>query len=337
NFYSVLKDADPYLKFCFLTGVSKFAKVSIFSGLNNLKDITLLPAYATICGYTQEELENTFADRIKDVDLDKVKLWYNGYSWHGERVYNPFDVLLFLDSKFFRPYWFETGTPTFLIKLILEEKFNLARLEHLEVGDELLESFDVGVMYPETILFQTGYLTLRDVKMRGTRLKYLLSYPNLEVKISFNNFLLNFFNRSLSKKEEYYDSIYDLLEAGRPEGLEGVFKSIFSGIPHDWFRKNNLEEYEGFYASVFYAYFCGLGVDVRVEDVTNQGRLDMAVLFEDRCYLFEFKVVDKSTGSALSQLKEKKYWEKYQDRYKEIYLIGIEFGKRERNILDFRV
>ena len=121
NFYSVLKDADPYLKFCFLTGVTKFSKVSIFSGLNNLEDITISPDYATICGYTQEEFERTFADRLEGVDLQEVRRWYNGYSWLGEPVYNPFDILLFLRSYEFRPYWFETGIPTFLIKLLTEK------------------------------------------------------------------------------------------------------------------------------------------------------------------------------------------------------------------------
>ncbi|NPA49884.1 MAG: AAA family ATPase, partial [Thermodesulfobacteria bacterium] len=130
NFYSVLKDADPYLKSCFLTGVTK---VSLFSGLNNLKDITIHPGYATICGYTQSEFERVFADRLEGLDLEEVKRWYNGYSWLGEPVYNPFDILLFLDLREFRPYWFETGTPTFLIKLLVEKKYFIPELEDLEV------------------------------------------------------------------------------------------------------------------------------------------------------------------------------------------------------------
>jgi hypothetical protein len=123
NFYAVLKDADPYLKFVFITGVSKFSKVSLFSGLNNLNDITLHPEYATICGYTQKELEKVFTERLSKVDLEEIARWYNGYSWLGERVYNPFDILLYLDSKIFRPYWFETASPSFLIKLFQEKKY----------------------------------------------------------------------------------------------------------------------------------------------------------------------------------------------------------------------
>ncbi len=338
NFYSVLKDADPYLKFCFLTGVTKFSKVSIFSGLNNLEDITILPDYATICGYTQEEFENTFADRLEGVDLSEVRRWYNGYSWLGDPVYNPFDILLFLRNYEFRPYWFETGTPTFLIKLLLERKFLVPELEEVEVGEALLESFDIETIELETVLFQTGYLTIKELRKRGPRRRYLLGYPNLEVKMSFTDAVLNFLSERLSAKECLIDRLYDALEAEDFEALRGIFYGFFAGIPHDWYRKTELAGYEGFYASIFYCYFAALGLDVRVEEATNQGRLDMAVTFEGRCYLFEFKVVeDKAEGKALLQLKEKRYWEKYQGKCKKIWLIGVEFSKRERNIVSFEV
>ncbi len=274
NFYSVLKDADPYLKFCFLTGVTKFSKVSIFSGLNNLKDITLDPGYATICGYTQEEFEEVFRERLEEVDLEEVARWYNGYSFLGEPVYNPFDILLFLDLKDFRPFWFETGTPSFLIKLLLERKFFIPELENLEVGEALLESFDVDTIEIETLLFQTGYLTIKRFKKIGLRRRYVLSYPNLEVKMSFNDALLNYLSERLSLKERLIERLYDVLWGGDLGRMEEVFRGIFAGIPYDWFRRNNLEEYEGFYASVFYAYFSALGLDVRVEDAGSFGRLD---------------------------------------------------------------
>ncbi len=338
DFYSVLKDADPYLNFCFLTGVTKFSKVSIFSGLNNLKDITIHPGYATICGYTQEEFENTFADRLEGIDLSEVRRWYNGYSWLGEPVYNPFDILLFLDAKEFRPYWFETGTPTFLIKLLLERRFFVPELEAVEVGEALLESFDIETIELETVLFQTGYLTIKELRKRGPRRRYLLGYPNLEVKMSFTDAVLNFLSERLSAKERLIDRLYDTLEAEDFEALRDIFYGFFAGIPHDWYRKTELAGYEGFYASIFYCYFAALGLDVRVEEATNQGRLDMAVTFDGRCYLFEFKVVeDEATGDSLKQLKEKRYWEKYQGKCKKIWLIGVEFSKRERNIVSFEV
>ena len=337
NFYAVLKDADPYLKFVFITGVSKFSKVSLFSGLNNLEDITLSPSYATICGYTQEELETVFADRLEGVDLAEVRRWYNGYNFLGEPLYNPFDILLFLRDKLFRPYWFETGTPSFLIKLILDRMLPIPTLENLEVGDEILESFDVDRIYPETLLFQTGYLTIKEVRQRRAILKYLLGWPNLEVKVSFNNYLLNTFLEPYRKEKEL-DKVYEALEKNDLLALKEAFYSFFASIPHDWYRKSEIQNYEGFYASVFYAYFAALGVDVSVEDVTNHGRLDMAVLFDNRCYLFEFKVVElEPEGKALEQLKIKKCHEKYLSQCQELYLIGVEFSKEKRNIVGFEV
>ncbi len=335
NFYSVLKDADPYLKFVFITGVTKFSKVSLFSGLNNLEDITISPAFATICGYTQKEFETVFADRLEGVDLDEVRRWYNGYSWLGEPVYNPFDILLFLREKIFRPYWFETGTPSFLIKLILEKRLCVPTFENFELGDEIIESFDVDRIYPESLLFQTGYLTIKEVKKRRVMLKYCLGWPNLEVKVSFNNYLLNTFI-DLIEKEKNLDRVYEALEKNDLEGLREAFQAFFASIPHDWYRKTELHRYEGFYASIFYAYFAALGLEVKVEDATSHGRLDMAVKFNGRCYLFEFKVVEfEGKGRALEQLKTRHYHEKYAARCEEIYFIGVEFSYRERNIVGF--
>ncbi|AEH44599.1 AAA-ATPase [Thermodesulfatator indicus DSM 15286] len=337
NFYSVLKDADPYLKFVFITGVTKFSKVSLFSGLNNLEDITISPSFATICGYTQSEFEKTFADRLEGVDLDEVRRWYNGYSWLGEPVYNPFDILLFLKEKIFRPYWFETGTPTFLIKLLFEKRYCLPDLENLEAGEELIESFEVENIKLETLLFQTGYLTIAEkIELLPGEAVYKLKYPNIEVKKALADHVLNYIFEDISTKTHNKTKLARILISGDVPLLLEVFKAIFAGIPHDWYRKTELHRYEGFYASVFYAYFAALGLDVRVEDSTSKGRLDMAVRFEDRCYLFEFKVVEiEPEGRALEQLKAKKYHEKYLTGCGKIYLIGIEFSQKERNIVGF--
>jgi hypothetical protein len=160
NFYSVLKAQGAHLRFVMLTGVSKFSKVSIFSGLNNLEDITLDPRFGTLCGYTQQELETTFHDHLKTVDLAALKKWYNGYNFLSEPVYNPFDVLLFLRNHSFKPYWFETGTPTFLIRMIRENKIPAESIEGLKISHHFLGSFDVDNINPQPLLFQTGYLTI---------------------------------------------------------------------------------------------------------------------------------------------------------------------------------
>ncbi|MFP3253477.1 MAG: AAA family ATPase, partial [Hydrogenobaculum sp.] len=270
DFYSVLKGMDPYLKLVFLTGVSRFSKVSIFSGLNQLNDITIDPSFATVCGYTQSELESVFEDRLKDFDKDKIKQWYNGYSWLGESVYNPFDILLLFDKKMFKPYWFETGTPTFLIKMFMKNRYYIPELENLEVGEEILSNLDVDNIFPENLLFQAGYLTIKEfMEEYGT---YILSYPNLEVRKSFNSsFLIYVFKEpvSVSKTET---NIKKAILTKNIDKLKDVIYTFFASIPHDWYRKNDIASYEGFYASIVYALFNGAGLNVIAEDNTNKGQ-----------------------------------------------------------------
>ncbi|MCL5054649.1 MAG: ATP-binding protein [Firmicutes bacterium] len=336
NLYSVIKDSDEYLKFAFLTGVSKFSKVSIFSGLNNLIDITLDESFATICGYTEKELVETFQDRLEGVNLEEVRSWYNGYSWLGEKVYNPFDILLFLREKQFRPYWFETGTPSFLIQLLQEEKYHLPDLENIRATDRILDSFDIDSIHLETLLFQTGYLTIKTKEQLGDRNIYLLAYPNKEVKISLTDAVLDSLAQKFIEKERNIEKLYKIFMENKIQELKDLFFSFFASIPYEWYTKNNLSSYEGFYASIVYTYFAASGLNCVVEDSTSKGKLDMAVFYKNRCYLFEFKVVElEPEGKALEQIKRKKYEEKYHGRYEEIYLIGVEFSAKERNVLLF--
>ncbi|GIV42911.1 MAG: hypothetical protein KatS3mg035_0034 [Bacteroidia bacterium] len=188
GFYSVIKGADEYLRFVFLTGVSKFSKTSLFSGLNNLEDITLSKKYANICGYTHEDLLHYFQDYLQNVDLEEVKRWYNGYCWDIQtpKVYNPFDVLLFLENECqFKNYWFETGNPSFLIKLLQERSYYLPDLENVRATDTLLSTFDIEKISIVSLLWQTGYLTIKNQFSLGI-IRYELSYPNYEVEQSLN-------------------------------------------------------------------------------------------------------------------------------------------------------
>jgi len=336
DFYSVLKDADPHLKLVFLTGVSRFSKVSIFSGLNQLNDITVDPSFATVCGYTQSELENIFEDRLKDFDKNKIKEWYNGYAWLGERVYNPFDILLLFDKKMFKPYWFETATPTFLIKLLQKKKYFIPEIENLEVGEEILSNLDVDNIKIENLLFQAGYLTIKDFKTKGNKNLYTLSFPNLEVKMSFNDFFLGYIIENSLLKDKTEIGLIEAFENKQVEKLKDILHRFFASIPHDWYRKNNIDSYEGFYASIVYALFNGAGLNVIAEDNTNKGQIDLSIFNQDSVYIIEFKVVeDKEEGIALKQIKEKKYYEKYKGKYNDIYLIGIEFSKKDKNIVGF--
>jgi hypothetical protein len=338
NFYSVIKDSDVHLQFVFLTGVSKFSKVSLFSGLNNLTDITLSPRFATICGWTETELTACFAEHLQGKDLDEIRRWYNGYSWLGEKAYNPYSLLNHLRTGLFRNYWFETATPEFLIRLLTAKRYVIPAIERIELGPELLGSFDVESIFPETLLFQAGYLTITDQEeILPGEVLYRLNYPNHEVKKSFTEYLLNFFTQQPVAMKKSLRTVVNALRHGQVDDLREVFHSVFAAIPHDWYRKNNLAAYEGFYCSVFYCYFAGLGLDTRPEESTNHGRVDMTVLFENRVYIFEFKVtdLDRTPGSALEQIKRKGYADKYRADAEAVYLIGVEFDREVRNIAGF--
>ncbi|MEW6525203.1 MAG: ATP-binding protein [Spirochaetota bacterium] len=337
NLYSVIKPLDAYIKLVFLTGVSRFSKVSIFSGLNQLNDITLDPDFATLCGYTQSELETVFENRVKDFDKEALKVWYNGYSWLGERVYNPFDILLLFSKKMFRPYWFETGTPTFLIKLFQKNAYYVPKLEELKVGEELLSNLDIDYIFPENLLFQSGYLTIKDVLRIDSNTIYVLTYPNLEVRKSFNDAFLTYLTPDPVKKDGTKIDLLLSLREGNIDKIKDILYSFFASFPVDWYRKNNIQEYEGYYASVVYALLNGAGLTVVAEDTTTTGRIDLTVLWNNRAYIVEFKVVeDKGEGKALQQIKEKRYYEKYKNNSSEIYIIGIEFSKEQRNIVFYQ-
>ncbi|NOZ91041.1 MAG: AAA family ATPase, partial [Epsilonproteobacteria bacterium] len=261
-FYGVIKDSDQHIKFVFLTGVSKFAKANIFSGLNNIRDITLLPRFGKICGYTQLDIETTFLPYLQGVDLEKLKLWYNGYNFLNDKVYNPFDILLFIDSDCqFDNYWFNTGTPSFLIKLFEKKLYNLAEFENLQVPKSLLNAFNIEEINLETVMFQSGYLTIKEVVQKRNRIEYILTYPNLETKMSFNDYLLDYFVRDHIRKNEVQNGLLDILEISDLDSLKEVLQSLFASIAYNNFTKNDIENYEGFYASVVYAYFEGAGFD----------------------------------------------------------------------------
>lgn len=337
NLYSALKEADEDLRFVFLTGVSKFSKVSLFSGLNNLQDITLDQRYSTICGYTDGDVDTVFAPELQGLNRTEIRHWYNGYHWLSESVYNPFDLLLLFDRREFQPYWFETGTPTFLVKKLAEHGFFTPNLSALRTSLELLSSFDVDYIAPEALLFQTGYLTLHKAEqpLLGHWV-YTLGYPNHEVKTSLNAALLGEYTHDPSKSFGHRLRLLELLQANDLAGLKNLFQAFYASIPHDWYRNNPIAQYEGYYASVFYSYFAALGLDITLEDVTHQGRIDMTVQFNGNIYLFEFKVVELAPqGRAIEQLKAKNYAANYRALQQPIHLIGVEFSKQDRNISEF--
>jgi hypothetical protein len=343
NFYWVLKEMDAYIHFIFLTGVSKFSKVNIFSGINNLNDITLNPNFSTICGYTQNNLETSFGEHLEGVDWDKLKEWYNGYRFMGEPVYNPFDILLFISNKRqFRNYWFETGTPTFLIKLFQKNRYFLPQLEDIEVGEEILSSFEVENINPISLLYQTGYLTILEHYTKSERLRYRLAYPNREVKQSLNTYFIHGYTLMTAEKGKHEDSTYEALYNADLSGLEMTIKRLFAGVPWHNFTNNDLVDYEGYYASVLYAFFSAINCTIIPEDINNQGQADLTVRLGKNIYIIEIKVVDDENqlhgqkNPALEQIQKRHYSDKYKGiKDVSVFEVGIIFSKKIRNLVMF--
>jgi len=338
NLYSVIKGQDAHIRFAFLTGVSKFSKVSLFSGLNNLNDITVDAPYSSICGYTEADVDTVFAPELEGLDREQIREWYNGYNWTGEAVYNPFDLLLLFDKRQFRPYWFETGTPTFLVDVLTERQAWLPELGQLESSADILSTFDVDDMPTEALMFQAGYLTIAETHHRFGEYWYQLCYPNQEVYQSLINSLLRRWTQDGQPMMGNKRQLGELLIANDFAGMQTLFTAFFASIPSDWYRKNPIAQYEGYYASVFYAYFAALGLDITLEDASNHGRLDMAVRFNQQIYLLEFKVVELTPeGKALQQIKDKGYADKYRAEGLPIHLIGVEFSREQRSVVGFAV
>jgi len=329
NFYSVIKGADEYLKFVFITGVSKFSKVSLFSGLNNIQDITLNPNYATICGYTQGDVEESFKEHLKGQDFSKIRKWYNGYKFLGEGVYNPFDILLFIANNYiYRNYWFSTATPTFLLKLIEKNNYFLPNLETIVKDERMLNSFDVDYIELETLMWQTGYLTITHTETVFDSIEYHLDIPNQEVIQSLLGSIAEFMTKN-SNSVVASNNIKKALFTQDFNALQVNLKALYASIAYNLFTKNDMDKKEGYYVSVFYAYIKALGFDIVSEDVTNKGRIDLTVKMPNSIIIIEFKV---DGSSAIKQIEEKKYHEKYLDSNLPIYIVGIEFDKEDRNI-----
>ena len=337
--YSTIKDSDADIRFSFMTGVSMLSKVSLFSGLNNLIDITLDSKYSAICGYTEGDLDDVFAPELPDLDRDEIRAWYNGYSWLGEeKVYNPFDILLLFRNREFEAWWFETGTPAFLVETLFKRRVSSLSLDNMLGSSDLLSTFDVDHIATEALLFQTGYLTIRRTERRRTRTYYRLGYPNLEVRQSLNESLLKHLTGNPQQEVEHSAELHDLLLANDFAGLEALFHAFFASIPYEWYTSNDIANYEGYYASVFYSYFAAVGLDITVEDSSSHGRLDMAVRFNGNVYLFEFKVVEMAPeGAAMAQLKERRYADKYRGLGEPIHLVAVEFSRETRNLTAFDV
>ena len=340
GFYSVIKAADENLRFVMLTGVSKFSKVSIFSGLNNLQDISLNPKYGSACGYTEEELDEVFSDHLQGVDREQLRSWYNGYNFLGpKRVYNPHDILHFIDrsqsfGKFeFDNYWFESGTPTFVIDLLRLNNVPAQQLEPQSIDKNKLDSSPLENIEFTTALLQTGYLTIESVDDSNPfAYSYQLVCPNNSVRKALQHHLFEHYTNNSDASHQ--SAIYRALRDAQLDTIESELKRLFASIAADNYRKNDIARFEGYYAAVVFSFFSGMGVKVIPEDVSNLGRIDLTIQLAANTYVLEFKVVKRKSkaNSALQQIIRQGYASKYSGK---VYQIGIEFSEPKRNIVSF--
>jgi hypothetical protein len=329
GFYTTLKGLDRYIRFVLVTGVSKFAKVSLFSGLNQLEDISLSKEYGNICGYTQEELKKNFKEYLEGLSLEEIGEWYNGYSFLGEKVYNPFDILLYLKSKVFKNYWYETGKTEFLFKLLKKKDYQLPFLNKEYYTNEILEKFDLEYIRIEALMYQTGYLTIKEVNRIEEEEVYVLDYPNKEVRQSFNRELLYYITGEYPS-----DRTSKLKIAIIQEDMEEIRKQLevfLESISYEVLKN------EYVYQAAIYGLIYGIGYKVEIEDSTIKGRIDLTLLINNRkVYVIELKLLNKEEekGKAIKQILEKEYYKKYMN-YEKIYIVGIEINKFKKQIVNF--
>ena len=348
-FYSVIKTCDEYIRFAFLTGVTKFSKISIFSDLNNLRDISMEEDYAGICGITQEELEANFQPEIQaladrqqleyDQALAALKQWYDGYLFHpaGEGMYNPYSLLNAFVKKEIKSYWFATGTPTFLVNYLKEAHYYIPDLnENVELDEEGLQTYRAAAEDALPILFQAGYLTIK--KYITEARMYRLGFPNDEVRYGFLKNLLPAYSSIpfTETGKSVWQFVQDIRE-GNVNGFMERMQSIISGIPYDDFPKEKLKLREQNYQTAVYLIFALMGQFVQTEVHCSTGRADCVVQTADTIYIFEFKLSDSgSADDAIKQIQEQQYGAQYKREGKKIVLIGAGFDEQARTIKNWK-
>jgi len=336
GFYSVVKGTEPRQRFVCITGVSKFSKVSVFSDLNNLTDLTMSRATATLLGYTQDELESNFSEHIaalahalgqaRDAIVDELRDWYNGYRFEetAETVYNPVSVMRCLQEQKFKNYWFETGTPTFLMELLKRKPVDL---DASTVQESAFATYEPEHLHPLPLLVQTGYLTIRSARTIGRRREYTLGYPNYEIEESFSAWLAReYCNLSPPDLNSSLHQLVDALLEARVDDMLEHLKTFFSGIP------NTITlDHEKYYQTIFFTVFKLIGAMVEAETSTNIGRIDAVVRTETDIFIFEFKL-HGSAEDAIAQIRENEYAAPYRDDPRNVTLAGVAFDPATRNL-----
>ena len=341
--YGVIKGCAEQIRFVFVTGISMYSKVSLFSGMNILQDISLDPEYATVCGYTETDIDTVFAPELDGLDRGEMQRWYNGYDWLGaEKVYNPHSILQLFRLRQFKPHWFRTGTPSYLYRMMVEGKINTLRLRGLEMEEEELSSFELERISRNALLFQCGYLTIVDHDVRSNGVHYRLDYPNHEVRLSLNRELLRAAGLSLSRTERLGDIMARQLADNDFAAFETELRAFYAGIPNEVYHHGDVAGYEGHYLSLLYACFTSSGLTMRVQESTAKGRSDLVVLHAGQVFVLEFKMVadgdlEKATNQGMQQILERGCAEKYQTGRQQVHLLSVACQRNQRNLVEIQV
>jgi hypothetical protein len=341
SFYGIIKALNQHIRFVFITGISKFSRVGLFSDLNNLTDLTMTPHFATALGITDEELRTNFQEHItvlaakegksEEALVAQIRDWYDGFRFveDAPSVYNPYSTLLLFFNQRFSNYWFETGTPSFLVKLLKESGYDVEQLQALRLSELAFSTYELEQLAIAPLLFQTGYLTIKEYD--HARRLYTLSYPNQEVENAFLAYLLGAFSeRDRSLNDDYLWQLIDALQANQPKQFFTILNIFFANVPYNIHLKH-----EKYYQSLFFLIFKLLGSRIEAEVSTNEGRIDAVIEDTDRIFLFEFKL-DATAEEALTQIKDNHYYQKYQLHGKPITLIGANFDSKERKVTGWK-
>ena len=336
NFYGAIKACSDMLRFVLITGISRFSKLSIFSELNNLKDISMDEDFSAICGFTKDDLNEYFSEykelacqrlEISRVELDeRIKFWYDGYKFDGKtHIYNPFSMLNFFCDKKFKNYWFESGLPKLLVDFIMQNGIDVKELENTTLDELELNNFDVTKINIKALMFQTGYLTI--VGERDSE-KYVLDYPNEEVRRSFAKYLIS--NFTDQKYGNYDDRMLDNLRAGDIDSFVVGVNSLLASIPYQIIPKEN----ENYYSSLIYVMLRTLGYMVTSELSSYHGRADAVIKTKDRIYIFEYKMAPTTAVEGINQIKTKGYADEFMSDPRKKIAVSIVIDRDQRKITE---
>jgi hypothetical protein len=336
-----LKDCDDFIRLLFITGISKFTKVSLFSKLNNLTDLTVNPDFAALTGYTKEEVEHYFEDYIQHTLealteynraelLEEMRVWYNGYSWDGKtRMYNPYDVMLFFFNRDFQSFWFSTGTPAFLVGRMLQQNFY--QVEDIDVSLSFLDQYNLNNLELTSLMFQSGYLTIKENKGKG---HIVLSYPNQEVREALYGFLITSMGKPVGGGDITVTHLNKAFMNNDLQRVQTILTALFDNLTYDVYLHQTVQQVEGFYHGLIYILFKYLGIHVQSEVHTTKGRADSMVQTPTHIYFFEFKI-NSDAATALQQIHTNKYAAPFAADSRIKIGVGVNFDVKTRELNDW--